>query len=103
MRSSGKAVWLIVGAGPAGLFAAVTAAEHGNRVVVAEYLPSPGRKLLASGSGKCNLTNLLGPNEMAERFPGKGTARFVRPALLEFPPEALREYVGGQFVPLIGL
>ena len=92
--------WLIVGAGPAGLFAAVTAAEHGNRVVVAEYLPSPGRKLLASGSGKCNLTNLLAPNEMAERFPGKGTARFVRPALLAFPPEALREWFRRRGVPV---
>ena len=58
----------IIGAGPAGLMAAVSAAAAGKRVGVAEFLPSAGRKLLASGSGKCNLTNLLTPEEMAASF-----------------------------------
>ena len=55
----------IIGAGPAGLMAAVSAAAAGKRVGVAEFLPSAGRKLLASGSGKCTLTNQLTPEELA--------------------------------------
>ena len=72
---------LVAGGGPAGLSAAIAAAEAGRRVIVAEYLPSPGRKLLASGSGKCNLTNALPPEALARRFPlrsGSSGPRSIR-------------------------
>ena len=87
----------IVGAGPAGLMAAVSAAAAGSRVGVAEFLPAAGRKLLASGSGKCNLTNLLAPEEMAARF--SANARRVLPALRAFPPEELRLWFRRRGVP----
>lgn len=87
----------IVGAGPAGLMAAVSAAAAGKRVGVAEFLPSAGRKLLASGSGKCNLTNLLEPEEMAARF--TAGARRILPALRAFPPEELRLWFRRRGVP----
>lgn len=87
----------IVGGGPAGLMAAVSAAAAGCRVGVAEYLPSTGRKLLASGSGKCNLTNLLPPEEMAVRF--TANPRRVLPALRAFPPEELRLWFRRRGVP----
>ena len=48
----------IVGGGAAGLFAAVTAARAGARVTVLEKADRVGRKLLATGNGRCNLTNL---------------------------------------------
>ena len=48
----------IVGGGAAGLFAAVTAAKEGARVTVLEKGDRVGRKLLATGNGRCNLTNL---------------------------------------------
>ncbi len=99
MKRTIECDWLIIGGGPAGLMAAAAAGERGLRVVVAEYLPSPGRKLLASGAGKCNLTNRLEAAEMAERFLGAGTARFVRPALLAFPPGALRRWFRERGVP----
>lgn len=82
---------VVVGAGPAGLMAAITAAERGTRVAVLEYLPDPGRKLLASGAGKCNLTNALDPAGMAARF--AVDPRFVRRALSAFSPDALRAWL----------
>lgn len=90
---------LVIGGGPAGLSAAIAAAESGLRVAVAECLPSPGRKLLASGSGKCNVTNLLPAGEFARRF--RCGMRFVRPALYAFPPEALRKYLAEAGVPTV--
>jgi len=90
---------LVVGGGPAGLSAAIAAAESGLRVAVAECLPSPGRKLLASGSGKCNVTNLLPVGEFARHF--RCGMRFVRPALYAFPPEALRKYLAEAGVPTV--
>ncbi len=81
----------VVGAGPAGLMAALTAAGQGNDVLVLEYLPQVGRKLLASGAGKCNFTNMLDAGEMAERFV-PDQRRFVRPALLGFTPQNVRDF-----------
>nr|WP_027870773.1 aminoacetone oxidase family FAD-binding enzyme [[Eubacterium] cellulosolvens] len=49
---------LVVGGGPSGLMAAITAARVGAKVTVLEANEKPGRKLLATGNGKCNLTNM---------------------------------------------
>ncbi len=48
---------LVIGAGPAGLLAAGKAAESGAQVLVTERMGQPGRKLLITGKGRCNLTN----------------------------------------------
>jgi predicted flavoprotein YhiN len=77
---------IVIGAGPAGLAAAIAAASNGHKVLILEHLPSAGRKLLASGAGKCNLTNILNPNDMAERFAPE-QSRFVKRVLLSFPNE----------------
>lgn len=82
---------IVIGGGPAGLFAAVHAAKNGNRVVLLEYLARLGRKLLASGAGKCNLTNVLDAAAMARRFPPE-QRRFVKAALTAFPPERLLNF-----------
>ncbi len=47
----------VIGGGAAGLMAAVTAAKAGAKVMVLEHQPSCGKKLLATGNGRCNLTN----------------------------------------------
>ena len=49
---------VIIGAGASGLMAAITAASAGASVTLLEHNEKPGKKLLASGNGKCNLTNL---------------------------------------------
>ncbi len=48
----------IIGAGPAGIMAAITAASNGNKVIVIEHNERVGRKILSTGNGRCNLTNL---------------------------------------------
>ncbi len=90
---------LVVGGGPAGLSAAMAAAGSGAATVLAEYLPSPGRKLLASGSGKCNVTNRLPLEEFARRY--LCGLRFVRPALYAFPPETWCGFLSSNGVPVI--
>ena len=81
----------IIGAGPAGLMAAIEAAATGSRVVVYEKLARPGLKLLASGGGKCNISNVLKPEEFCKYFGRHG--RFAIPALELFPPEKLRLFL----------
>lgn len=82
---------IIAGSGPAGLMAAISAAQSGKSVTILEYLPSPGRKLLASGAGKCNFTNMLTAAAMADRFAPE-QRRFVRPALMGFTPGMTRKF-----------
>jgi hypothetical protein len=82
---------LIVGAGPAGLMAAIAAAERGRRAVVLEQLQRPGAKLLASGGGRCNLANTLPPAEFMVRFGRQG--RFMQPALAAMDAAGLRRFL----------
>ena len=81
---------LIIGAGPAGLTAAINAAKNGCRVTIFEKQSRVGLKLLASGGGRCNLTNTLDVPQFAEAFGREG--RFALKALKLFPPEKLREF-----------
>jgi len=52
---------IVIGAGASGLAAAIAAAERGKRVLTLEKGPRPGRKILASGNGRCNLMNVSAP------------------------------------------
>lgn len=70
----------IIGGGASGLMAAVTAAELGHTVIVLERQTKPGRKLLASGNGHCNLTNL---NASPARYHGRD-AGFAAHAVSRF-------------------
>lgn len=49
---------IILGAGAAGLMCALTAGQRGRRVVVLDHARQPGEKILISGGGRCNFTNL---------------------------------------------
>lgn len=49
---------IILGAGGAGLFCALTAGQRGRRVLVIDHASEPGKKILISGGGRCNFTNL---------------------------------------------
>lgn len=73
----------IVGGGASGMAAALAAAENpGVQVVLFERQPRLGRKLQATGNGRCNLSNL---HAEKQGYHG-GDSRFVRNALAAFPP-----------------
>jgi predicted Rossmann fold flavoprotein len=80
----------VIGGGPAGLMAAIAVAEAGAKVVVLEQLDRPGAKLLASGGGRCNLTNTLRPAPFMDCFGRQG--RFMQPALQMLGSAALRRF-----------
>lgn len=72
----------VIGAGPAGLFCAIHAAEQDRRVLVLEKMQAPGRKLLLTGSGQCNITH---GGEIQNFLSHYGKAgNFLKPALLAF-------------------
>ena len=48
---------VILGAGAAGLFAGAVCAKSGKKTVILEHMREPGKKLLNTGNGRCNLTN----------------------------------------------
>lgn len=76
---------LVIGGGAAGMMAALTAAENPeNRVALLERQQRLGRKLLATGNGRCNLTNLYAS---VQNYHGEAPD-FVLPALRQLPPEA---------------
>jgi predicted Rossmann fold flavoprotein len=49
---------VVLGAGAAGLMCAAVASQRGRRVLLLDHNPQPGRKILISGGGRCNFTNL---------------------------------------------
>ncbi|ACA18714.1 HI0933 family protein [Methylobacterium sp. 4-46] len=80
----------VIGAGPAGLFAAETLARAGCAVTVIERMPSPARKLLIAGRGGLNLTHSEPLEEFLARYHPAGGA--VAAAIRAFPPDALRAW-----------
>jgi predicted Rossmann fold flavoprotein len=73
---------IVIGGGPAGLFAAALVAEAGKRVLLLEKMPSCGRKLLVTGSGQCNLTHDGDISDFLGRYGDHG--RFLRSSLRNF-------------------
>ena len=73
---------LILGAGAAGLMCAFTAARRSRRVILLDHADRPGRKILISGGGRCNFTNL---HTTPENFLS-ANPHFARSALARFPP-----------------
>ena len=63
---------VIIGGGPAGMMAAITASNNGNKVILIEKMKSLGRKLLITGKGRCNITSSLPIEEFIKNTPGNG-------------------------------
>ena len=63
---------VIIGGGPAGMMAAITASSNGNKVILIEKMKSLGRKLLITGKGRCNITSSLPIEEFIKNTPGNG-------------------------------
>ncbi|MBU6166621.1 MAG: NAD(P)/FAD-dependent oxidoreductase [Alphaproteobacteria bacterium] len=73
---------IILGAGGAGLFCAATAGQAGARVVVIDHNGEPGRKILISGGGRCNFTNV---GAVPDRYLSENR-HFARSALSRYTP-----------------
>lgn len=71
---------IIVGAGASGLTAGIQAARQGAKVLILEHMEKAGKKLLATGNGKCNFTN---QKQGIAYYRGKNPA-FVLPAFQQF-------------------
>jgi len=87
----------IIGAGPAGLMAAIHAAMNHAPVTILETNPTAGRKLLITGGGRCNFTHVGGPEEIAKAFDRQ--RRFLRHCLYELSPDAVREFFQSRGLP----
>lgn len=78
----------IVGGGAAGIMAAISAARAGSRVTLCERLKVPGKKVLASGGGRCNFSNVrLDPTHFHE-----ADRPFVKSVLDRFDKEAIMDF-----------
>jgi len=80
---------VVLGAGAAGLMCAATAGQRGRRVALLEHGGQPGRKILISGGGRCNFTNL---NCTAEHFLSNNM-HFAKSALAGYRPQHFIELV----------
>ncbi len=78
---------IVVGAGPAGMMAAIRAAELKKDVVLIERNDSIGRKLIITGKGRCNITNTASINDFTAKFGRRGV--FLRSAFSSFSNEDL--------------
>lgn len=63
---------IVIGGGPSGLMAAISAAEHGAHTLLLEKGKKLGKKLAISGGGRCNVTNRLPEDEVIKHIPGNG-------------------------------
>lgn len=89
---------IVIGGGPAGLFAAITAAQKGQRVLLLERNDRLGKKLLITGKGRCNVTNDCAADEVLKNVPRNG--RFLFSAMNAFPPEKIMDFFATNGCPL---
>ncbi len=83
----------IIGAGPAGLFAAEILAAAGHAVSVYDHKPSPARKFLMAGRGGLNITHSEEFDVFITRY--GAAAEYLRPALMQFMPQDMRDWCAG--------
>lgn len=74
---------IIIGAGAAGLFCAIEAGKRGKKVLVIEHSEKPGKKILISGGGRCNFTNIYTPPDSFI----SDNPHFAKSALARYTPQ----------------
>ncbi|HEY1125029.1 MAG TPA: aminoacetone oxidase family FAD-binding enzyme [Sphingobium sp.] len=74
---------IVLGAGAAGMMCAATAGQRGRRVLLVEHAAEPGKKILISGGGRCNFTNL---GATGERYLSQNR-HFAKSALSRYTPQ----------------
>jgi predicted Rossmann fold flavoprotein len=74
---------IVLGAGAAGMMCAMTAAQRGRRVLLVDHADAPGKKILISGGGRCNFTNIhTAPDRYLSANP-----HFAKSALGRYSPQ----------------
>ena len=86
---------IILGAGASGLWAALTAAKRGRKVLVVDHARKAGRKILIAGGGKCNFTNI----ELSAANYHCKNRHFCKSALARFTPWHMVEYLSLHDIP----
>lgn len=89
---------IVIGGGPAGMFAAITAAEQGRRVLLLEKNDRLGKKLRITGKGRCNVTNNCSEQEILQNVPRNG--RFLFSAMTACPPSKVMAFFESHGCPL---
>ena len=85
---------IVIGGGPAGMFAAITAAARGQKVLLLERNDRLGKKLLITGKGRCNVTNDCTSEEILQNIPRN--SRFLFSAMTAFPPRKIMGFLEDQ-------
>ena len=73
---------IVIGGGPSGMMAAISAASNGDNVTLIEKEESLGKKLLITGKGRCNITSSLPMGEFINNIQGNG--KFLYSCFQEF-------------------
>ena len=81
---------IIIGGGPAGMFASIIAAQQGSKVLLLERNERLGKKLLITGKGRCNVTNDCSAQEVLQNIPRNG--RFLFSAVENYPPSKIMDF-----------
>ena len=81
---------IVVGGGPAGMFAAITAAQQGGKVLLLEANDRLGKKLLITGKGRCNVTSNCSAAEVLQNVPRNG--RFLYSAMEQCDPAFIIDF-----------
>lgn len=89
---------IVIGGGPSGMMAAITAARNGASVLLLEKNDRLGKKLLITGKGRCNVTNDCSAQEVLNNTPRNG--KFLYSALSAFPPESAMAFFRSSGCPL---
>lgn len=88
---------IVVGGGPAGMMAAIKAAENGAQVVLLEKMNRLGKKMLITGKGRCNITNVAEKQELIRNIPGNG--KFLYSCLKAYDNEDVQLFFQNLGVP----
>ena len=88
---------IVIGAGAAGLMAAIHAAKGGAGVLLIEKMPSPGRKILITGKGRCNFTNSCEISDFPRFFANNGA--FLNSAFRSYDNQDVIDFFAERGVP----
>ena len=96
---------IVIGGGASGLMAAYSAAAQAARrdkslsICILEKMPRPARKVMITGKGRCNFTNVKDWGEFSSHI--RSGSQFVRPAYRSFPPNAVVDWFESNGMPAV--